>query len=409
MTSAPMDIMALREDFPILRQQAKGNDLVYLDNAATTQKPQCVIDTLAQYYQTQNANVHRGNHYLSDLATEKFEAARKTVQRFINAPSAEQIIWTRGTTESINLVAFGLSQGWLQSGDEILISAMEHHANIVPWQQVAQRTGVTLKVIPVTDQAELDLDAYASLLSERTKLVAVTQVSNALGTINPVSDMIQMAHAVGALVLVDAAQSVPHWDIDVQALDCDFLAFSGHKLFGPTGIGVLYGKAAILETMAPFQTGGEMIERVSFSGTTFNEIPFKFEAGTPNIAGAIGLAAAMDYLSPLDREALARHEHQLLDKCLELAQSIPQLQVIGRAKQKAGIFSFLITGTHPQDLGTLLDQQGIAIRTGHHCAMPIMEQFNIPGTARAYFAFYNTQAEVEQLFVALNKAVGLLL
>lgn len=409
MTSAPMDIMALREDFPILRQQAKGNALVYLDNAATTQKPQCVIDTLAQYYQTQNANVHRGNHYLSDLATEKFEAARKTVQRFINAPSAEEIIWTRGTTESINLVAFGLSQGWLQSGDEILISAMEHHANIVPWQQVAKRTGVTLKVIPVTDQAELDLEAYASLLSERTKLVAVTQVSNALGTINPVSDMIQMAHAVGALVLVDAAQSVPHWDIDVQALDCDFLAFSGHKLFGPTGIGVLYGKAAILETMAPYQTGGEMIERVSFNGTTFNEIPFKFEAGTPNIAGAIGLAAAMDYLSQLDREALARHEHQLLDKCLELAQSIPQLQLIGRAKQKAGIFSFLITGTHPQDLGTLLDQQGIAIRTGHHCAMPIMEQFNIPGTARASFAFYNTQAEVEQLFAALNKAVGLLL
>lgn len=403
LNTTALDIEAIRADFPILQQQVKGKPLVYLDNAATTQKPQVVIDTLTRYYSTINSNVHRGAHTLSDLATREFEGARETVQRFLNAAHSHEIVWTRGTTESINLVAqcFGSR---LQPGDEILISAMEHHSNIVPWQLLAERCGAVLKVIPVTNEAELDMDQFESLLSERTKLVSVVHVSNALGTVNPVKTIVQKAHAAGALVMLDGAQATPHWTVDVQDLDCDFYAFSGHKVFGPTGIGALYGKTAVLDTLPPYQGGGEMIEKVSFSGTTFNALPYRFEAGTPNIAGAIGLAAAIDYLAQFDRAQLAAHEQQLLHATLERAADDPDIQLIGKARDKAGVFSFLLKGAHPHDVGTLLDQQGVAIRTGHHCAMPIMDQYAIPGTARASFAFYNTLDDVERFFAALNKA-----
>lgn len=403
------DIDAIRADFPILHQEVKGKPLVYLDNAATTQKPQAVIDTLSRYYRTINSNVHRGAHTLSDLATREFEGARETVQRFINAPSSSEIIWTRGTTESINLVAHSYGRALLKAGDEIIISAMEHHSNIVPWQLLAQQTGATLKVIPVTDNAELDMAAFEALLTEHTKLVSVVHVSNALGTINPVKTIVDKAHAVGAVVLLDGAQATPHWSVDVQELDCDFYAFSGHKVYGPTGIGVLYGKAGLLEKMQPYQAGGEMIEKVSFSGTTFNAPPYKFEAGTPNIAGAIGLAAAIEYLNQFDRQQLADHEHALLSATLERAANDRSIQLIGRAQHKAGVFSFLLEGAHPHDLGTLLDQQGVAVRTGHHCAMPIMDQFAIPGTVRASFAFYNTLEEVDRFFAALEKSKTFLL
>lgn len=405
----PFDPDAIRADFPILRQQVKGKPLVYLDNAATTQKPQVVIDALCRYYSTLNANVHRGAHTLSDLATREFEVARETVQRFLNAAHSREILWTRGTTEGINLVAHSYGRAFLRAGDEILISGMEHHSNIVPWQLLAQQTGAVLRVIPVTDDAELDLNAFERLLSEKTKLVSVVHVSNALGTVNPVQQIIAKAHAVGALVVLDGAQAAPHWPIDVQALDCDFYAFSGHKVFGPTGIGALYGKSHLLEKMQPYQAGGEMIQRVTFEKTTFNEAPYKFEAGTPNIADAIGLAAAIDYLDAFDRAALAQQEHTLLQACLERAAAHPDLQLIGRARHKAGVFSFLLKGAHPHDVGTLLDQQGIAVRTGHHCAMPVMDRFNIPGTVRASFAFYNTLDEVDRLFVALEKAKTFLL
>ncbi len=409
LTMRPFDLDAIREDFPILQQSIKGRPLVYLDNAATTQKPKAVIAALDTYYQTQNANVHRGNHHLSDIATSEFELARTTVQQFLNAPSAEQIIWTRGTTESINLVAYSYGQAFLKPGDEILISAMEHHSNIVPWQLVAKNTGASLRIIPVTDQAELDMAAFSELLNQNTKLVSIVHVSNALGTINPVAEIIRQAHAVGAVVMVDGAQSTPHFPIDVQALDCDFYGFSGHKVFGPTGIGVLYGKSHLLEKMQPYQSGGEMIERVSFSGTTFNQLPFKFEAGTPNIAGAIGLAAAINYMNQFDRDQLTRHETDLLQYVLDCAQSLPEIRLVGSAENKAGVFSFLLDGAHPHDLGTLLDQQGVAIRTGHHCAMPIMEQFKIPGTARASLAFYNNREDIDQFFAALEKAKTFLL
>lgn len=405
----PFDIDAIRADFPILHQQVKGKPLVYLDNAATTQKPQAVMDALSSYYSSINSNVHRGAHTLSDLATRDFENARVTVQRFLNAPSEKEIIWTRGTTESINLVANSFGRAFLKPGDEILISAMEHHSNIVPWQIVAQQTGATLKVIPVTNQAELDMDAFESLLNENTKLVSVVHVSNALGTINPVKEIVQKAHGVGAKVLLDGAQATPHWAIDVQELDCDFYALSGHKVFGPTGIGVLFGKTEALQAMEPYQAGGEMILQVSFDGTTYNELPYKFEAGTPNIAGAIGLAAAINYLNQFDRNELAAHEAALLQSTLEQAETLGGIQLIGCAQHKAGVFSFLLEGAHPHDVGTLLDQQGIAVRTGHHCAMPIMDQFNIPGTARASFAFYNTQEEVNAFIAGLNKAKTFLL
>jgi len=407
--SKKMDIEQIRADFPILHQQVNGKPLVYLDNGATTQKPQVVIDALANYYRTTNSNVHRGAHTLSDQATQMFEDARITMQEFLNAEKSEEIIWTRGTTESINLVA----QTWVRSnvkpGDEIIISGMEHHSNIVPWQMVCEQTGAILKVIPVLDDGSLDYDGYLKLLNDKTKFVAVVHVSNALGTLNPVEDIIHEAHKVGAKTLIDGAQAVAHWDIDVQALDCDFYAFSGHKLFGPTGLGVLYGKEALLNAMPPYQGGGEMILHVSFEKTTYNVLPYKFEAGTPNIAGAIAMAAAVDYLNSLDRIALAKHEDSLLARANELAAQTDGLRLVGTSKNKASVFSFLIEGTHPHDVGTLLDQQGIAVRTGHHCAMPVMEQFDIPGTVRASFTFYNTLEEVDALFKAIEKVKMFLL
>ena len=407
--SKKMDIEQIRADFPILHQQVNGKPLVYLDNGATTQKPQAVIDALANYYSTTNSNVHRGAHTLSDQATQMFEDARITMQKFLNAEKSEEIIWTRGTTESINLVAQTWVRSNVKAGDEIIISGMEHHSNIVPWQMVCEQTGAILKVIPVLDDGSLDYDGYLKLLSAKTKFVAVVHVSNALGTLNPVEDIIREAHKVGAKTLIDGAQAVAHWDIDVQALDCDFYAFSGHKLFGPTGLGVLYGKEALLNAMPPYQGGGEMILHVSFEKTTYNVLPYKFEAGTPNIAGAIAMAAAVDYLNSLDRVALAKHEDALLARANELAAQTDGIRLIGTSDKKASVFSFLIDGTHPHDVGTLLDQQGIAVRTGHHCAMPVMDQFEIPGTVRASFTFYNTLEEVDALFKAIEKVKMFLL
>lgn len=398
-----LDFAAIRKDFPILDQEVNGYPLVYLDNAATTQKPQSVIKSLEDYYSSNNSNVHRGAHTLSDRATADFENARVDVQHFINASKREEIIWTRGTTESINLVAQSYARPRLTSNDIVIVSAMEHHSNIVPWQMVCEQTGATLKVIPVNDQGELDLSAFKDMLNEQVKLVSVGHVSNALGSINPVKEIIESAHAVGAKVMIDGAQAAPHFAIDVVDLDCDFYAFSGHKLFGPTGIGVLYGKEALLESMQPYQGGGEMIEVVSFDKTTFNQLPYKFEAGTPNIAGAIGLAAAIRYLNQFDRVELQRYEDDLLALATEKALATDDIKLIGTAKNKTGVLSFLIEGTHPHDVGTLLDQQGVAVRTGHHCAMPIMKQFKIPGTIRASFSFYNNQQDVERLFAAINK------
>ena len=407
--SKKMDIEQIRADFPVLHQEVNGKPLVYLDNGATTQKPQVVIDAIANYYRTTNSNVHRGAHTLSDQATQMFEDARTTMQKFLNAAKSEEIIWTRGTTESINLVAQTWVRSNVKAGDEIIISGMEHHSNIVPWQMVCEQTGALLKVIPVLDDGSLDYDAYLKLLSDKTKFVAVVHVSNALGTLNPVEDIIREAHKVGAKTLIDGAQAVAHWDIDVQALDCDFYAFSGQKLFGPTGLGVLYGKEELLNAMPPYQGGGEMILHVSFEKTTYNVLPYKFEAGTPNIAGAIAMAAAIDYLNSLDRVALAKHEDDLLARANELAAQTDGIRLIGTSKNKASVFSFLIEGTHPHDVGTLLDQQGIAVRTGHHCAMPVMEQFEIPGTIRASFTFYNTLDEVDALFKAIEKVKMFLL
>lgn len=407
--SKKMDIEQIRADFPVLHQEVNGKPLVYLDNGATTQKPQVVIDAIANYYRTTNSNVHRGAHTLSDQATQMFEDARSTMQKFLNAAKSEEIIWTRGTTESINLVAQTWVRSNVKAGDEIIISGMEHHSNIVPWQMVCEQTGALLKVIPVLDDGSLDYDAYLKLLSDKTKFVAVVHVSNALGTLNPAEDIIREAHKVGAKTLIDGAQAVAHWDIDVQALDCDFYAFSGHKLFGPTGLGVLYGKEELLNAMPPYQGGGEMILHVSFEKTTYNVLPYKFEAGTPNIAGAIAMAAAIDYLNSLDRVALAKHEDALLARANELAAQTDGIRLIGTSKNKASVFSFLIEGTHPHDVGTLLDQQGIAVRTGHHCAMPVMDQFEIPGTIRASFTFYNTLDEVDALFKAIEKVKMFLL
>ncbi len=401
------DVLAVRRDFPILDQEVNGHPLVYLDNAATTQKPECVIEAVGDYYRHDNANVHRGVHTLSDRATLAFERARERVAAFINSPDPRQVVWTSGTTEAINLVANSWGRSQLGPGDRILVSWLEHHSNIVPWQLVAAATGAEVVPIPVNDRGEIDLDALDELLDERVKLVAVNHVSNALGTVNPVTEIGRRARAAGAVVLVDGAQSVAHWPVDVQALGCDFFIFSGHKLFGPTGIGALWGREALLEAMPPFLGGGEMIETVSFSGTTFAALPFKFEAGTPNIAGAIGLAAAIDYLDGLDRAAAAEHEAGLLRLTLELAEEVPGLRRIGTPVHAAGIFSFLLEGTHPSDLGMLLDQQGIAVRTGHHCAQPLMERFGIPGTVRASYSIYNTQEDVRRLFAGIHKARSL--
>ncbi len=407
--SLPADVLSnIRHDFPILNQKINQQPLIYFDNAATTQKPQSVIDHLQDYYATQNANVHRGVHYLSDQTTTAFEDSRKKVQAFIHASKVEEIIWTRGTTEAINLVAYSYGLHQLKAGDDVLISAMEHHANIVPWQMVCERTQANLKIIPVSSSGDIELDAYHDLLSESTKLVAINHVSNALGSVNPIKPMIDAAHKTGAVVLIDGAQAAPHLCIDVAELDCDFYTFSGHKCFAPTGIGVLYGKESLLEKMPPFQLGGEMIEQVSFEKTTYNQLPYKFEAGTPHIAGAIGLGVAIDYLNHHDFAQLQSHEAHLLSVAHRMAEADPDIQLIGTASEKVGVMSFLLKGSHPHDVGTLLDKQGIALRTGHHCAMPIMQQFNIPGTVRASFSFYNTEDEIIQLFKAINKVKSFL-
>ena len=405
---APFAVEKVRADFPILGTQVHGKPLVYLDNAATTQKPRAVIDALSRYYETTNANIHRGVHTLSQRATDEFEAAREAVRVFLNAGSTREIIFTRGTTESINLVAQTYARCTLQAGDEVLIGEAEHHANIVPWQQLRDLQGIVLKVAPINDAGELDMAAFEQLLSPRTRLVAIGHVSNALGTVNPVGRIIELAHACGAKVLVDGAQSVAHGPVDVTALDCDFFAFSGHKLFGPTGIGVLYGKAALLEAMPPWQGGGDMIRTVSFERSEWNDLPWKFEAGTPDIAGGIGLKAALDYLNTLDFEGALRHEHALLDYATSRVAEVPGMRIIGTAREKAGVLSFVIDGLHPQDLGVLLDSQGVAIRTGHHCAMPVLSRYGLSGTARASFAFYNTREDVDRFFTALAKACQIL-
>lgn len=397
------DVEKIRQDFPILSQEVNGQPLVYLDNAATTQKPNQVIDAISDYYRGYNSNVHRGAHSLSDKATTEFEAAREKVQGFINSPSTEQVIWTRGTTESINLVAACYGSMALHQGDQVLVSAMEHHSNIVPWQMIAGRKGAEVLPIPVAENGELDMPGFKALLNDRVKVVSIGHVSNALGSVNPIKEIIELAHNVGAKVLIDGAQAVGHWQIDVQDLDCDFYAFSAHKMFGPTGIGVLYGKKELLDAMPPYMGGGEMIESVSFEGTVYNKLPFKFEAGTPNIADVIGLGVAIDYLKNLDRQAAAEHEADLLAYCHDLAAKTEGVTPVGTSKNKAGVFSFLLDGAHPADIGMLLDQQGVAIRTGNHCAQPIMDKLGIPGTARASFSFYNTRSEVERLFQAIEK------
>ncbi|HBW82834.1 MAG: cysteine desulfurase CsdA [Gammaproteobacteria bacterium] len=397
------NVEEVRAQFPALRQEVNGKPLVYLDSAATTQKPQAVIDSIVHYYQYDNANVHRAAHTLSGRATFAFEESRTLVAEFLGCPNPAQIIWVRGVTEAINLVAFSWGRSNLGAGDKVLVSGMEHHSDIVPWQLICGERGAHVIPIPVTDDGEIDLEALDSLLDERVKMVAVNHVSNALGTINPVQAIAAKAHSVGALCMVDGAQAIAHWPLDVQQLGCDFYAFSGHKLFGPTGIGVLWGLEALLEAMPPFLGGGEMIDRVSFDGTTFNRLPFKFEAGTPNIGGVIGLGAAVRWVQGLDREAAEEHEQLLLRRCDELAQSVRGLRRLGPERNRVGVFSFLLEGTHPEDLGTLLDQQGIAIRTGHHCAQPLMSRFEVPGTARASFSLYNTLDEMEALFAGLKK------
>ncbi|QXC31274.1 SufS family cysteine desulfurase [Aeromonas sp. FDAARGOS 1409] len=393
----------LRSQFPALAQKVNGHPLIYLDNAATTQKPQAVLDAIAHYYRADNANVHRAAHALSGRATRAFEDARETVTRFINAPRNHEVIWTRGTTEAINLVAQSWGMSELKAGDEILLSTLEHHANIVPWQLVAQRTGAVIRVIPIDERGDLDLVAYQAMLGPRTRLVSVAHVSNALGTVNPVEEIVAAAKAVGALALIDGAQAVAHLEVDVRTIGCDFYAFSGHKLYGPTGIGVLWGRTELLERIPPWQAGGEMIDRVSFSGTTFNTLPFKFEAGTPHIAGAIGLAAAIDFVTAQDRAALVRHEQALTDYLVAGLRRVPGLRLIGEPARRAGAVSFLLDEIHPQDAATLLDMQGIALRVGHHCAMPLMESLGIGGTIRASLACYNNRDDIDALLAALHK------
>jgi cysteine desulfurase/selenocysteine lyase len=407
-TSIDIDIDTIRQQFPILGRMVKDKPLVYFDNAATTQKPQAVIDAISRYYGTYNANIHRGIHSLAEEATAAYEGSRTAVQQFISAAFPEEIIFTRGTTEGINLVAYTWGQANIVAGDEILISGMEHHSNIVPWQILCQEKNAILKVIPVLDSGELSMIDYYNLLSPRTKLVAIVHASNALGTVNPVKAMIRAAHQAGAVVLVDGAQSAVHLDIDVADMDCDFFAFSGHKLYGPTGIGVLYGKKDILENMPVFQGGGEMIKEVSFERTTYNELPYKYEAGTPNIADAIALKAALDFLNGVGRENIRKHEAALLKYATAQLEMIPGLTIIGRAREKLGLVSFTVQGVHPQDIGVLLDNQGVAVRTGHHCAQPLMERFGIAGTVRASFAVYNTLAEVDTLIAGLWKALKML-
>jgi cysteine desulfurase/selenocysteine lyase len=399
-----LDVERLRRDFPILSRQINGRPLCYLDNAASSQRPQAVIDTISDYYETSHANVHRGVHWLSQHATELYENSREKVRGFLNARSAREIVFVRGTTEAINLVAQSYARPLLQAGEEILISWLEHHANIVPWQMLCEQTGARLRVIPISRAGEVDFEAFRGLLSERTKLLALGHVSNALGTIVPVKAYIAEARARGIPVLLDGAQAVPHMPVDVQALDCDFYCFSGHKMCGPTGIGVLYGREALLERMPPWQGGGDMILAVSFERTVYNHVPHKFEAGTPHISGAIGLGAAIDYLGTLGMERIAATEHALLDYATQRLEALPGLRIVGTAPDKAAVVSFTVDGIHPHDLGTILDHEGVAIRTGHHCAMPVMEFFKLPATARASLAFYNTREEIDRLVAALETA-----
>ncbi|MFT5395201.1 MAG: cysteine desulfurase/selenocysteine lyase [Gammaproteobacteria bacterium] len=400
---AEFDVDKIRADFPILNEQVHGKPLVYLDNAATSQKPKQVIETLDTYYRESNSNIHRGVHTLSEKATAIYEKARDKVKEFINANSTKEIVFVSGATEAINLVAQSFGRNTLKAGDEIIITELEHHSNIVPWQILSEQTGAKLNYIPINDAGELILEEYEKLLSDKTRIVAVGHISNALGTINPIKTIIEKAHAVGAKVLVDGAQAVPHTRVDVKDLNCDFYVFSGHKLFGPTGIGVLYGKEALLDSMPPYQSGGDMIQMVTMEKSTYNALPYKFEAGTPHIAGVIGLGAAIDYVNELGLEAAAQYEIELLDYANEQASQVAGLNFVGTAKNKTSILSFTLDGIHPHDIGTILDGEGVAIRAGHHCAMPVMERFNIPATARASFAFYNTRQEVDVLIQAIDK------
>jgi cysteine desulfurase/selenocysteine lyase len=397
------DVRKIREDFPILRQKIYGKPLVYLDNAASTQKPQCVIDALVHYYSNDNSNIHRGVHLLSQRATSAYETARGKVQQFIHAAEAREIIFVRGTTEGINLVAQTFGRQHMQADDEILITTMEHHSNIVPWQILCEEKGAHLRVAPIADAGELMLDEFEKLLTPRTKLVSLAHVSNTLGTINPVRQIIDMAHRRKIPVLIDGAQAVPHLTVNVQALDCDFYVFSGHKIYGPTGVGVLYGKAGILENLPPWQGGGDMISSVTFEKTTYNILPHKLEAGTPNIAGVIGLGVALDYVEGIGIDAIAAHEHELLVHATEALSEIPGVRIIGTAKEKAGAISFVMEGVHPHDIGTILDQEGIALRTGHHCTQPLMDRFGVPATARAALALYNTVEEIDALVRGIHK------
>jgi cysteine desulfurase/selenocysteine lyase len=403
-----LNIDQIRADFPVLHQLVNKAPLVYFDNAATTQKPKAVMDALTAYYEQDNANIHRGIHTLAERATTAYELTRKKLAAFLNAPSTDQIIFTSGTTAGINLVAQTFGRADVGKGDQIIVSNLEHHSNIVPWQMIAEEKGAEIKVIPVSDQGVLDIEALKGLLNPKVKLVAVNHVSNAIGTINPIAEIISLAHAVGAKVLIDGAQSVAHLAVDVQALDLDFFVFSAHKLFGPTGVGVLYGKRELLEAMPPYQGGGEMIKEVSFSGTTYNELPYKFEAGTPNIADVIAFGSALDYVLAIPAEALAAQEEALLAYATEKLQSIPGLKIVGTAPEKIAVISFVVDGVHPQDIGVLLDKFGIAIRTGHHCAQPLMQRYNLVGTCRASFSFYNTFEEIDRFVLCLEKTLQML-
>lgn len=401
------NVREIREQFPALRQQVYGKNLIYFDNGATSQKPQLVLDAINKFYSKENANIHRGVHFMSQKATTEYEESRKRIQRYINARKSEEIIFTKGTTDGINLVASSFGE-LLKAGDEIIISAMEHHSNIVPWQMLCMRKGLSLRVAPINEKGELLLETFKQMLSKKTKLVAITQISNTLGTVNPIIDIVSAAHAVGAKVLVDGAQSIQHMKIDVKEMNCDFYVFSSHKVFGPTGIGVLYGKEELLDAMPPYQGGGDMISRVTFERTTYNELPFKFEAGTPHIAGGICLGKAFEFLESIDLKAAEEHERSLAKYAEDILDTFEGLKIIGEAKNKTSVVSFSVKGIHPFDIGTLLDKQGIAVRTGHHCTQPLMDFFKIPGTVRASFAFYNTKQEIDTFVEALEKSLNML-
>ncbi|HXW56158.1 MAG TPA: cysteine desulfurase [Candidatus Cybelea sp.] len=403
---AALDVERVRADFPILHQPVRGLPLVYLDNAATSQKPRVVIESIRHYYELDNANIHRGVHYLSERATEDYERARRAAQRFVNAAQASEIVFVRGTTEAINLVAQTYARKQVRAGDEVLITALEHHSNIVPWQILSEEKGAKLRVAPINDRGELLLDEFEALLGPKTRIVALPHVSNALGTINPLARLIEMAHRANVPVLVDGAQAAPHLPIDVQALDCDFYAFSGHKVYGPTGIGVLYGKAALLDAMPPYQGGGDMISSVTFEKTLYNKLPYKFEAGTPNVSGAVGLGTALEYVTQIGIDRIAAHENELLAYATAAFANLQHVRLIGTAREKASVISFTMNGVHPHDIGTILDREGIAVRTGHHCAQPLMHRFGIDATVRASFAMYNTKREADRLIEGIEKVRG---